>query len=196
MGLGLGLAIVRHIVELHGGRVSVSSEGRGKGSTFRLSLPVVPSEQPAIAGKGRARSASSGRQTVPQLAGVRVIVVDDDQDARELVLEVLRSRGAEVEAVASAEECLALLDRQVPDILLSDIAMPGHDGLEMMRRVRQRPASSGGQVPAIALTAYARDEDRDRSIAAGFQVHLSKPVDLGALVTTIAGLANTKAATE
>ena len=196
MGLGLGLAIVRHIVELHGGRVSVSSDGAGKGSTFRMSLPVVPFEQPAVADPDRPKSASSTRTAAVNLAGVRVVIVDDDHDARELVTEVLRSRGAEVSAVASADECLAALDRQVPDILLSDIAMPGHDGVELMRRVRERPASSGGRVPAIALTAYAREEDRDRSIAAGFQVHLSKPVDLAALLTTVAGLAKTKAARE
>ena len=196
MGLGLGLAIVRHIVELHGGRVSVSSDGRGTGSAFRMSLPGAPSEQPAVADPGRPRVASPGRPAAVHLAGVRVIVVDDDHDARELVTEVLRSRGAEVTAVASADECLEALDRQVPDILLSDITMPGHDGFELMRRVRARQASSGGRVPAIALTAHAREEDRDRSIAAGFQVHLSKPVDLDALLTTVAGLAKRKAVSE
>ena len=194
MGLGLGLAIVRHIVELHGGRVSVSSDGRGQGATFRMSLPVVPSEQPAVAdpaGRSPRRPAPSA---AVKLTGVRVLIVDDDHDARELVTELLRSRGAEVTAVASADECLSAMDARVPDVLLSDIAMPGHDGLELMRRVRERPASAGGRVPAIALTAYAREEDRDRSIAAGFQVFLSKPVDLDTLLATVAGLARSKAA--
>ena len=195
MGLGLGLAIVRHIVELHGGRVSVSSDGRGTGSTFRISLPVVPTEQAAVANAGRPRPAPPGAAPI-QLSGVRVLIVDDDQDARELVTEVLRSRGAAVRAVGSADECLTEIDRAVPDVLLSDIAMPGHDGLELMRRLRQRSASSGGGVPAIALTAYARDEDRERSIAAGFDVHLSKPVDLDALAATVARLAKAKAVRE
>ena len=196
MGLGLGLAIVRHIVELHGGRVSVSSGGRGAGSTFLFSLPALPSEELAVANAGRPKAASPERPSAIQLAGVRVLIVDDDHDARELVTEVLRSRGAEVTAVASADDCLSALDRQVPDVLLSDIAMPGHDGLELMRRVRVRPPSAGGRVPAIALTAYAREEDRDRSITAGFHVHLSKPVDLDALVTTVAGLAKARTGEE
>jgi signal transduction histidine kinase/ActR/RegA family two-component response regulator len=195
MGLGLGLAIVRHIVELHGGRVSVASEGRGKGSTFRMSLPVLSSEQPAIARPEPLKdAAAAARPAATELSGVRVLVCDDDQDARELLTVLLRSRGAEVTAVGSADECLTAFDEQVPDVLLSDIAMPGQDGLDLIRRVRQRPAPAGGRAPAIALTAYARDEDRDRSIAAGFDVHLSKPVDLDALVATVAGLAKTIAA--
>ena len=194
MGLGLGLAIVRHIVELHGGRVSVASEGRGKGSTFRMSLPVVPSEKPAIGKPAPSKSAASAPAAAIPLSGVRVLVCDDDHDARELVTVLLRSRGAETIAVGSADECVAALDRQVPDVLLSDIAMPGQDGLELIRRLRQRPASAGGRVPAIALTAYARDEDRDRSIAAGYDVHVPKPVDLDALVATVAALAKTSAA--
>ena len=196
MGLGLGLAIVRHIIELHGGRVSVSSEGRGRGSTFRISLPVVPSEPAAIARPARPMTAASDGPAARQLAGVGVVVVDDDHDARELVTELLQSRGAKVRAVASADACLSAIDDQVPDVLLSDIAMPGHDGLELMRRVRRRPPSAGGWVPAIALTAYAREEDRDRSIEAGFDVHLSQPVDLDALVATVSGLAKARAVTD
>ena len=194
MGLGLGLAIVRHIVELHGGRVSVASEGRGKGSAFRISLPVLPSEPPAIAKPEPSKGAGLGRPAAIDLSGVRVLLCDDDSDARELVSVLLRSRGADVTAVGSADECLAAFDQQVPDVLLSDIAMPGQDGLELIRRVRQRPASAGGRTPAIALTAYARDEDRDRSIAAGFEVHVSKPVDLDALVAAVAGLAKASVA--
>ena len=192
-GLGLGLAIVRHIIELHGGRVAVSSDGRGKGSTFRISLPVVPSEQAAIAATAPPTTTAADRAAAAHLAGARVLVVDDDQDARELVTVLLRSRGAEVTAVASADECTSVFDREVPDVLVSDIAMPGQDGLDLMRRLRQRPAAQGGKVPAIALTAYARDEDRARSISAGFDLHLSKPVDLDELVASVARLARVSA---
>jgi signal transduction histidine kinase/ActR/RegA family two-component response regulator len=188
MGLGLGLAIVRHIVELHGGRVSVSSAGRGQGATFKISLPVLPAEQRAVVPSRRPMLASSVRPSAVTLDGVRALIVDDDRDARELVTEVLRSRGAEVSAVASADECLAALDLGVPDIILTDIAMPGADGFDLIRRVRERPAGRGGLVPAVALTAYARAEDSDRSLAAGFQVHLTKPVDLDELLTTVASL--------
>ena len=192
-GLGLGLAIVRHIVELHGGRVSVSSDGRGKGSTFRISLPVVPSAQVAVVAPAP-RTGAAERGGVIHLSGTRVLIVDDDPDARELVAVLLRSRGADVTAVGSADECLCALDAQIPDVLVSDIAMPGQDGLDLMRRLRARPTSTGGRVPAIALTAYARDEDRDRSIAAGFTLHLSKPVDLDALVASVARLVKVSAA--
>jgi signal transduction histidine kinase/ActR/RegA family two-component response regulator len=195
MGLGLGLAIVRHIVELHGGRASVSSDGPGRGSTFRLSLPVASLEQ-AMAGSVTSADASLPARGPSALIGVRVLIVDDDRDAREMIVEVLRSRGADVTAVASANACLAELDRAVPDVLLSDIAMPGYDGLELMRRVRERPEESGGRIPSIALTAYAHDDDHHRSIAAGYHVHLSKPVDLEALVATVAALVESPAATE
>ncbi|MCU1384757.1 MAG: domain S-box [Acidobacteria bacterium] len=193
MGLGLGLAIVRHIVELHGGRVSVTSGGKGQGSTFRLSLPMVPVQHAAVADPGRTRDSAPNRATPVLLTGLRILIVDDDQDARELITEVLRSRGAEVTAAASAADAREAFDREPPDVMLSDIAMPGHDGLELIRAVRGRPAAAGGRVPAIALTAYARDEDRERSLVAGFDAHMAKPVDLDALVTTVARLAKVKA---
>jgi signal transduction histidine kinase/ActR/RegA family two-component response regulator len=186
MGLGLGLAIVRHIVELHGGRVDVASDGEGLGARFRIVLPVV---QAAGATSGRAASVPDARPPVVTLEGVRALVVDDDDDARDLVAEVLRSRGAAVTTVASALEGLDALDREVPDVLLSDIAMPGMDGIDLIRRVRARPRELGGDVPAVALTAHARVEDSDRSLASGFHVHLSKPLDLEALLSTVATLA-------
>jgi signal transduction histidine kinase/ActR/RegA family two-component response regulator len=189
MGLGLGLAIVRHIVELHGGQVSVSSPGKGQGATFRMALPMVPAEPRAIARAGRPVIASGARPATVSLAGVRAIVVDDDRDARELVAEVLRSRGADVTPVASARECFASVDRQAPDVVVADLALPDVDGFELVRRLRERPADRGGRVPAVALTAYARSQDVERSLAAGFQVHLAKPVDLDDLLSTVASLA-------
>jgi PAS domain S-box-containing protein len=188
-GLGLGLAIVRHIIELHGGRVSVASEGKGRGSTFRLVLPVH-AERAAVASTALSHDAPPRRRPLMKtLAGLHALVVDDDRDARELVTEVLRSRGMHVTTAASAEEGLDALDHDVPDVILSDIAMPELDGFELIRRIRQRPADRGGAVPAIALTAHARPEDRTRSLTSGFQVHLAKPVDLEHLVTTVEALA-------
>lgn len=190
MGLGLGLAIVRHIIELHGGRVEAISPGKGQGATFRLLLPVTTAEVASLAGRDDAIHRAPRRPPALALAGVRALVVDDDHDSRELVTEVLRSRGVHVTAASSAEECLAALDREVPDIILSDIAMPEQDGFELLRRVRQRPEALGGNVPAVALTAYARAEDSERSLISGFQVHLAKPIDAEELVSTVARLAH------
>jgi CheY-like chemotaxis protein len=126
---------------------------------------------------------------VAALSGVRALVVDDDSDTRDLLAEVLRSRGVQVTAASSADEGLAALDLEIPDVLLSDIAMPDHDGFDLIRRVRERPADRGGRVPAVAITAYARPEDTERSLASGFQMHLSKPVDMDELLATVASLA-------
>jgi signal transduction histidine kinase/ActR/RegA family two-component response regulator len=184
-GLGLGLAIVRHIVELHGGEVGVTSEGKGKGAAFRMRLPVVPAEERAALLISRRVFATTSRSGSIRLDGVRALVVDDDRDARDLITEVLRSRGAHVTAAASAEECLTALDHEVPDVILSDIAMPHEDGYDLIHRIRERPPDRGGEVAAVALTAYARAEDSNRSLSAGFQVHLSKPVDLDQLLETV-----------
>jgi len=185
-GLGLGLAIVRHIVELHGGRVDVRSLGKGQGSTFRILLPMAVADRRAeTVAALEAAGASLG---APALDGVRALVVDDDRDARELVSELLRGRGVQVTTAESGAECLERLDRELPDIIISDIAMSGIDGYELMARVRERQPERGGRIPAVAVTAYARHEDTERSLTAGFQAHLSKPVHINDLLTTIASL--------
>jgi PAS domain S-box-containing protein len=186
-GLGLGLALVRHIVELHGGTVSVTSEGLGKGSTFAIRLPIR-----AVAPAGTDTPAppsvvpSQGRL----LSGIRVLVVDDEPDARELLTEVLRQHGGIVESAASAEAGFQAFQRFRPDVLVSDIGMPNEDGLSFMRRVRSQLPTEGGAVPSLALSAFAREEDLRRALAAGYTLHMGKPVDPGALATAVAGLAD------
>jgi signal transduction histidine kinase/ActR/RegA family two-component response regulator len=190
-GLGLGLAIVRHIVELHGGTVEAASGGKGQGATFRIALPLIP-----LAGaNSESAPASTAATGVPWpgqfdsvISGLSVLVVDDDRDARELLADVLETYGMRVVAVSSMAEALSELDRLVPDIVVSDIGMPDQDGFEFVRRIRERPPEQGGKVPAIALTAYAGPDDRARALTAGFQVHLSKPVDFHELLTTFATL--------
>jgi signal transduction histidine kinase len=185
-GLGLGLAIVRHLVELHGGTVAVESEGEGKGAAFIVELPL----HRVAAAPASSETAGDEREEVgaPLLADVRVLLVDDEADARDLLTVVLERYGAGVTAVASAAEALAVLDRAVPDVIVSDIAMPDVDGRALLRAVRARSSARGGQVPALALSAYARGEDRADALAAGFQAHVSKPVRIDALARTIASL--------
>ena len=187
-GLGLGLAIVRHLVELHGGTVTADSEGEGQGSAFRVELPfsavsTVPAGggiQTALIGEMHAEATA--------LEGVRILLVEDDPESRDVLTAVLRLHGATVSAVGSSKEALKALGDQCPDVLISDIAMPGGDGYELMRAIRTLPAEGGGQVPAIALSAYVRVDDSRESIAAGFSVHLPKPIDPGVLVHTVAQL--------
>jgi PAS domain S-box-containing protein len=182
-GLGLGLAIVRHIVELHGGTVQATSEGEQHGSTFTVRLPLreAPRRSP-----GRP---TGGEPSGPSLEGLSVLVVDDDADTRDLVRMVLAQRGAVVLTAATAEEALLLVQEQRPDILLSDIAMPGEDGFELIRRVRALGSSQGGEIKAAALTAYARTEDRLKALWAGFQTHIPKPVQPNELAAVVASLA-------
>ncbi len=193
-GLGLGLAIVRHIVDLHGGTVHAASEGPDHGATFRIRLPIsVAAAEPAAAAHAHpaAPAITTGTLAIdalPDLAGTSILVVEDDADAREMVAYLLRQRHADVVACGSVAEALREFDRRPPDILLSDIEMAHRDGFALIAAVRARPPADGGDVPAATLTAYSRPEDRAASMMAGFDAHLSKPVDLHELIATVARL--------
>jgi CheY-like chemotaxis protein len=178
-GLGLGLAIARHLVEAHGGTIAAESEGPARGATFRVTLPAAA---PAVVVFPDTRSDGKQART---LRGVRVLVVDDQEDARDLVADALTALGAKVDVAASASEGLERLREEPPHVLVSDIGMPVEDGYALMRRVRSLPAQLGGDVPAIALTAYARPEDVAAAHEAGFQLHIAKPVRLEQLVEAI-----------
>lgn len=180
-GLGLGLGIVRHIVELHGGSVRAESAGVGQGATFTVILPVF---EPATAAATELPPASAALSPAHRLQAARVLVVEDDPDARELVRLTLEEAGASVEAVATASEARREISADPPDVLISDIRMPEEDGYSLIRSLRD----AGIQTPAIALTAYARREDADQAREAGFQVHLAKPIDGGRLVEAVATL--------
>ncbi|HWM90556.1 MAG TPA: response regulator [Thermoanaerobaculia bacterium] len=196
-GLGLGLSIVRHLVELHGGTVAVESQGEGEGAVFTVCLPIrlgVGAEATAAMAamtERRQRSPEGGAPVVSTdlLSGLYVLVMDDEADTRELLVTALEHCGARVTAVPSVPAALAALDLALPDVLISDIGVPGEDGYSLIRKVRARGAEHGGNVPAAALTAYARSEDRIRALSAGFQTHLAKPIDPAELVATIASLA-------
>jgi PAS domain S-box-containing protein len=188
-GLGLGLAIVCHIVKLHEGTVRAESDGEGRGATLVVELPLpedVPSAQKPAAAYRRLDTASS---RLINLARRRILVVDDDADARDLLAQILGQAGADVTVAASADEALDVLRRWRPDVLVSDIGMPGDDGYVLIRKVRALGFEEGGQVRALALTAYARSEDRVLALEAGFHTHIAKPVDPLELTALIAGLA-------
>ena len=190
-GLGLGLAIVRHIVELHGGAVSVASDGVGTGSTFTVKLPLVPVYQTEQNGKREHPAANENLpplESAERLDAATILIVDDEPDARELLATVLRERGAHVATYASVAEIMHALKTAAPDVIVSDIEMPGEDGYEFIKKLRALPANEGGKIPAVALTAYARTEDRLRALRAGYQMHISKPVELNELVAVVASL--------
>jgi PAS domain S-box-containing protein len=195
-GLGLGLSIVKHLIELHGGTVRAKSAGEGQGATFCVELAVAVLHQP---GGGAIRESSNKEAAagfhlaspadLPSLAGITVLAVDDEPDSRGLVRHVLEDCGATVLIAGSASEALELLVRHRPDLILSDIGMPGEDGYEFIRKVRALGPGSGGRTPAAALTAYARNEDRLRALRAGYQTHIAKPVDPAELAAVVASLA-------
>ena len=185
-GLGLGLAIVRHLVELHGGTVSAESEGLNKGATFSATFPLLTERTEPVS------VAHAGEMSVLEnqsLDGLRVLLVDDEPEAREIISTVMTRTGAEVTACKSASEALATLLEWKPDVILSDIAMPDEDGYSFIGKVRSLPREKGGATPAAALTAYARDVDRTQALAAGYQMHIAKPIAATQLVTIVARLA-------
>lgn len=191
-GLGLGLAIVKQLVELHGGTVRAKSEGEGKGSTFIVTLPLTPIQLSIESRPGRHRAAPDGNgmsDPCSDLEGIRVLVVDDESDARLLMKRLLEDCKAIVTMASNATDAMELLQREPLDVLVSDIGMPNEDGYAFIRRVRQLPSDKGGAIPALALTAYARSEDRTRAIIAGYQMHVAKPVEPSELIAMIASLA-------
>ncbi|HET8533302.1 MAG TPA: ATP-binding protein [Methylomirabilota bacterium] len=187
-GLGLGLALVKHLVEQHGGTVTADSPGEGQGAVFTVALPIMIHAAPAGSGDHPTAPRFRGLSTDLSLAGVRVLAVDDDPDATELMTHVLRGRGAEVRTARSAREGFALLETWRPDVLICDIEMPEENGYDFIARVRVLPDPRAA-VPAIAVTAYARTEDRVRAIGAGFTSHIPKPVEPVELVTVVGALA-------
>ncbi len=189
-GLGLGLAIVRNIIEMHGGIVKAESEGEGKGAIFTVSLPLLPDESPSLTDEQNYPAFLATNSLL--LTGLRVLVVEDDDDSRDFITFVLEQDGAFVIAVSSAFEALQTLAEVKLDVLVSDIGMPDMDGYMLIHQVRTWTAEQGGEIPAIALTAFARNDDQQEALKAGFQLHLSKPLNPEELIAAIVQLLETK----
>jgi PAS domain S-box-containing protein len=186
-GLGLGLAIARHLVEIHGGTIRAESLGKGRGATFTLKLPLLDCDsKAAVLDPTEMVIPSSPLQSQQLLSGLRVLVVDDDLDTLELIATALTSRQANVTAVSSTVDALIAIKANRPDVLVSDIAMPGEDGYALIQKVRSLDHDEEQMIPAVAITAYAKDEDRERALSSGFQVYLPKPVELTELVSVVA----------
>jgi PAS domain S-box-containing protein len=190
-GLGLGLAIVRHLVEIHGGSVQAQSDGDGKGAKFTVRLPLLSAARKTDRNSPIEQSQSLPRE--PSLTGVHVLLVDDDPATLEMISVALTGRDAKVTAVSSAREALAAIERSKPDVLVSDIAMPSEDGYELIEKVRALERDGAGAIPAVAITAYARDQDRRRALSSGYQSFLAKPIEPAELVSLVAKLAGKNA---
>jgi CheY-like chemotaxis protein len=185
-GLGIGLSIVKHLVELHGGHIEGRSPGKGQGATFVVRLPVSPLISATLGVKKvAARRPLPDRPAPPRLEGVRALVVEDDPDAQELLSHVLSESGIAVRAAGSAEEARHILDTYEPHVIISDVGLPGEDGHEFIRSIRTSSIEARKNIPALALTAFASNEDRARALVAGFNNHLAKPVDAGTLIAAI-----------
>jgi CheY-like chemotaxis protein len=188
-GLGLGLAIVRHLVELHGGSVRAESDGRHAGARFVIRLPRGQASFMPLDARGPAMvSATPAATDMPRFDGLRILIVDDDRESCDMMLEALRRFGASVQCALSAAEAAAALAEFKPDLVLSDIAMPGKDGFAVLSEVRQVEATVGRRVPVAAVSAYALSKDRQRAIAAGFDHYVAKPVDPAALASAVKAL--------
>jgi CheY-like chemotaxis protein len=183
-GLGLGLAIARHLVEIHGGSIKAESKGQGRGATFRIRLPLVDAAAGAadFGDEDQFKMAKS-----PQLlSGLNVLLVDDDSDTLTLMATALTKRQANVTAVSSAGEAIQAITRKRPDVLVSDIAMPDEDGYGLIEKIRRLENGETQNIPAVAITAYAKEEDRERALSSGFQIYLAKPVELTELISVVA----------
>lgn len=194
-GLGLGLAIVRHLVELHGGVVKVESPGIGKGAVFTVRLPLRPvtarkDAEPRLHPRAMTTETSQPPNGVPDLMGIRVLVVDDESDTREILREVLEQCGADVREADSTSRALEVFKEWRPGVIVSDVGMPGEDGYALIRKIREWEKESGAWTPAVALTAYARSEDRQKALMAGYQVHVAKPIEPVELALVVAGIAH------
>jgi CheY-like chemotaxis protein len=178
-GLGLGLAIVHHLVELHGGTIQAASPGEGQGATFTVKFPLL------TAAKLNQDDTAFHNGSDFNLNGLQALLVDDDRDSREFIAFLLEQYGAQVTEAESAHEALSTLGQAKFDLLISDIGMPDMDGYTLIRQIRKQPSDRGGEIPAIALTAYAGEIDQQLALAAGFQQHISKPIELDVLMQTI-----------
>jgi signal transduction histidine kinase len=183
-GLGLGLAIVKHLVELHGGEVRAASAGVGHGATFSITLDVAKRSPSEVTREAR----GTPKQLSAELKDLRVLVVDDDEDCRDVLAHLLGMAGARVRVAESVAAALSEFERELPDLLVSDIGMPDEDGFSLIRQLRARGAERGGRLPAVALTAYARGEDRAAALRAGFNGHVTKPIDASEIIAVIASL--------
>jgi hypothetical protein len=190
-GLGLGLAVVRHLVELHGGNVSAESSGVGSGSTFTVDLPMAQERRDPARAEERRKEVERRRSLKGhkvRLDGVHVLVVEDDADSRKLLGTMLKQHGAQVSSAASAKDAFSLFCEKLPDVVISDIGMPGEDGYDLIQKIRALSEKAGGLTPAIALTGYATRKDRERSLASGYQQHIAKPIEQSQLVSAISSL--------